>query len=290
MRRMRYTTPDEARSDLFLSGAVFLFGPLILGLVFDTLRISSVPVVNDVLQVLLPLLTTLLVPYLLIRYRKETIGEYTRPGGGENVVFGLLMAAPIVLASLLPFVLEPTVLPRAVPVLLVTQAEGALLVVQRLALWVGLVGLAVYATVKARDAFRLDPKTLREAVIEIGRVLAIVAAVAAVLLLVTGAGSPLELFLPPLGVAASVWLGLRRLRGPSSTSRSVLLTPTVLLALGVFTLSFNALAFVQGAYNAALFGGVGLLVGLCMEGRRSGTAALVLALAIALLSPFPTFG
>jgi hypothetical protein len=165
-----------------------------------------------------------------------------------------------------------------------------LMVVQRLAQWVGLVGLSVYATVKARDAFRLDPKTLREAVIEIGRVLAIVAAVAAVLLLVTGAGSPLELFLPPLGVAASVWLGLQRLRGPSSTSRSVLLTPTVLLALGVFTLSFNALAFVQGAYNAALFGGVGLLVGLCMEGRRSGIAALVLALAIALLSPFPTFG
>jgi Na+/H+-translocating membrane pyrophosphatase len=70
----------------------------------------------------------------------------------------------------------------------------------------------------------------------------------------------------------------------------VLLTPTVLLALGVFTLSFNALAFVQGAYNAALFGAVGMLIGICMEGRGSGTAALVLALAIALLSPFPTFG
>jgi len=288
LRRMRYTSPDEARSDLFLSAAVFLIGPLIVSLILEIIPLGALPGVGVVLGLLLPVVYTVLVPYLLIRYRKESIRDYTRPGAGSGFGIGLLLAAPIIAATVLLFVAAGTEPAQALPVLRVQGPQGALVVLQRLLAWLGVAGLGIYATGKARDAFGHDPRTLRDGTLEIGRILGIVAVVATLLLFVSGTADALELVLPALGVAAAIWIALSRMRGPGTTSRAVLLTPTVLLALGVFTLAFNA--FVQSAYRAALYAGFGLLIGILMEGRNSAYAVLALALAIALLSPIPAFG
>lgn len=284
---MRYTSPDEARSDLFLSAAVYLFGPLVLGLVLRIIPLDRIPGVGVALQIALPLVTTVLVPYLLIRYRKESLKDYAPSGGRNAFTVGLLLAVPIVVAALLAALLEQNPLEAALPVLQIAQpgGDGALFIAVRLALWLGLAGLAAYATVKARDAFRTDPQTIRDGTLEIGRVVGIIAVVTVLLLLIATPADLANLVLVPLGVAAAVLLGLRQLRGPSATSRATLLTPVILLAIGPFLLSFNALRFVQGLYAAALLGGIGLLIGMLQETRHSAYGAIGLALALALASP-----
>jgi hypothetical protein len=285
---MRYTSPEDARSDLFLSAAVYLFGPLIVGLVLQLVPLGQIPGVAAVLSIALPIVFTALVPYLLIRYRKESLRDYLQ--GTAGVTLGLWLAVPILVAAGLVLLLQGDTLQLALPVARVTRLDGAFLVAQELVQWAGLAALAWYATIKAQDAFRLQPQTIQEATAEIGRILAIVAVVSILLLSLTPAGSglfarTLTLACAPLGIAGAVVLALRRLRSPSSTSRSVLLTPTVLLALGVFQLTLDPRRLVPSLYLAALFGGVGLLIGLIHESRKSFYAVLALAAVVALLSP-----
>jgi hypothetical protein len=281
---MRYTSPEEARSDLFLSVAVFLFAPWVIELILRIIPLQRIPGVSEVLVIMLPIVTTVLVPYLLIRYRKESIQDYLQRGRKTGFMFGLMLAAPIVLSAALQSLLEGNALAQALPILQLTDPNGVLLVAQRLVQWVGLAALAWYATVKAQDAFRPDPKTIRQGTFEIGRVLAIVAGVATLLLSLRRptVASFLALALGPLGVAGSCGLALRWLRGPSSTSRAALLTPTVLLAISVFMLTFEPVALVVSLYAAALYGGIGLLIGIIQQGRQPFFVVLALALALAL--------
>ncbi len=74
-----YTSTEDARSDLFLSGAVFLFGGIIVQAVLRIIPLDRIPGLGAVLAVVLPLVTTVLVPYLLIRYRKEPWIRAQRP-------------------------------------------------------------------------------------------------------------------------------------------------------------------------------------------------------------------
>ncbi|MGH8929077.1 MAG: hypothetical protein ACRDZO_00155 [Egibacteraceae bacterium] len=285
---MRYTSPEDARSDLFLSAGVFLFGPLILRLVLDIIPLQRIPGGAAVLSVALPIVCTVLVPYLLIRYRKESLRDYVEDGGTAGFSLGLLLTTPIVGAVVLALVIRPGPLAAlGVPALALSSDVAG--TVAQVVSWVGSVALAWYATVKARDAFRIVPKTFREGTLEIGRILAIIAAVATLLvslrlMLNAGRFDPIVVLLP-LGVAGAVWLALRRLAGPSTTSRSVLLTPTLLLALSGFTLALNALDIVL--HEAAIYAGIGLLIGMIQESRRSFYAVLALSLALALFTPIP---
>ncbi len=280
---------DEARSDLFLSAAAYLFGPLLLGVVLRIVPLTRIPGLGDLVTVLLPLATTVLVPWLLIRYRRERLLDYGLGRPSPVVAQGLLVAAPIVAASLLvTFLLaeDTTGLP------VVGLARGGTVVgfLQRLASWVGLALLAVYGAVKARDAFRSDPRYLRPAVVEIARVLAVIAAIASVLLALSSTvnGGPARVVAPlvilPLAVAAAVALTYRGLTPGQLTTRAILLTPVVLLALGPFALTLNAVSFVSGIWTAALLAGIGLVVAAFVEARRSAWGPLGLALAIAAFS------
>jgi hypothetical protein len=282
MLRRMYTSPDDARSDLFLSAAVYLFGPLVIG---TLLNLVPVPVVlGAVLGFGIPLVVTVLVPWLLIRYRKESLRSY---GFVElraaNVGLGLLAAAPLAAAS----VLMLPGLGRPAFVTMLSIDGGA-----RLSRWLGLCLLGVYGTVKARDAFRQDYLTVREGLRDIGRWVALVALGAAALLILSQTmrgASPLDalrLLLLPLGMIGALAVVHRSLRGPNVTSRQVLLTPTVLLALGPFGLSLNGAVFLTSLYRAALAGGVGLLAGALIEAKRTARAVVALAAAIALFTLF----
>lgn len=287
-----YTSTEDARSDLFLSGAVYVVGPAVFQIVRGLLPLDQIPGVTTVLDLAIPVATTALVPYLLMRYRGESFGQYGYGAGlPPNFGVGLLMALPIIVASVVTGLVVAGGDPMAglgVTRLLVGQP---LVFLARLMSWVGLGFLAVYATVKARDAFRSDYRTVREESLTIGRILAMVAAAAvslALLLARPTADGIAALFglivLPPLGVAGSVGLLFPLLRGPSATSRATMLTPVVLLALGPFQLSFSVTGLAVSVSRAAAYAGVGLVIAALQESRRSAVAILGLTLAIAVLS------
>jgi len=288
-----YTSTEDARSDLFLSGAVYVIGPAVFEIVRNLLPLDAIPGATTLLELVIPVATTALVPYLLMRYRGESFGQYGYGAGlPPNFGVGLLMALPIAVASVLAglVVAGDPLAGLGIMALLVGQPLAFL---SRLLSWVGLGFLAVYATVKARDAFRSDYRTVREETIAIGRILAMVAAAGvSIALLFTppdtvelaGAGLFAAIVLPPLGVAGSVGLLFPLLRGPSATSRATMLTPVVLLALGPFQLSFSLSNMALSVSLAAAYAGVGLVIAALQESRRSAVAILGLMLAVAVLS------
>lgn len=281
-----YTDPEEARSDLLLAGAVYLFGPILLGLLGF---LTAVPVLGPVLVIAQPLLTTVVVPILMIRYRKERWADYGLAGArGPGIQLGLLLAAPMVVAVVVAALVQGGRPPEATLPALVfggSWVDAA----ANLARWIGLTGLALYVTVKARDAFRSELYGVRTGILEVGRVLGIVGAIAALLLVVsTRLQLPLSLLLVPLGAAAAVALLYRSIRGPGSTTRMTLVAPTVLLALAPFNpfaLFSNAQGFVASTYIAVYVGAIGLLVAGSLEGRRTGWAAVGLGVTLGLLVP-----
>lgn len=287
-----YTSTEDARSDLFLSAAVYVVGPVVIELVLGLVPIQRIPGVAILLVLAIPIATTALVPWLLMRYRGEGFGQFGYGAGlPPNVGTGVLLAVPIVVASVLSAT-ATTGQPQAglaVTALLTDGADGIILLVARLAQWLGLGFLAVYATVKARDAFGSDVRTVRDETIHLGRILAAVGAVAVSLALLFVAPNRsttilVQLLAMPLGVAGSVGMLLRLLRGPSATTRATLLTPVVLLALGPFQLAFDGSELVLSIWQAALFAGIGLVIGGLLESRRSAVACLALTATIALLT------
>lgn len=289
-----YTSSEDARSDLFLSGAVYLIGPVVIEILRNLLRLDAIPGVSLLLQLVIPIATTALVPYLLMRYRNESFGQYGYGAGlPPNFGIGLLLASPIILASVLTGLVAAGEPLAGIGVAALVLGDPLTFVV-RLLTWAGLGFLAVYATVKARDAFRSDYRTVRDETIALGRILAMVAAVAiSIALLLTrpgaggfaGSGQLLAaIMLLPLGVAASVLLLLRTLRGPSATSRATMLTPVVLLALGPLQLSLSLTALALTVRQAVVYAGIGLVIAALQESRRSAVASLGLTLAIAFLT------
>lgn len=291
-----YTSTEDAKSDLFLSGAVYVIGPAVIEILRETLRLDRVPGVPLLLAILAPIATTALVPILLMRYRNESFGQYGYGAGlPPNFGIGLLLASPIIIAGLLGATLagDPLAGIGIGEIIRTGAAPASLLgLLIRLLSWLGLGFLAAYATVKARDAFRSDFRTVRDETIGLGKVLAAVAAVAvslALLLLPQQlGGSPglslMPLLLLPVGVAGSVVLLLRTLRGPSATSRAIMLTPVVLLAVGQIDFSFDITSLALSVWRAAMYAAVGLIIGALQESRRSALAGLGLTLAIAVLS------
>ena len=275
-----YTSPEEARSDLFLSGAVYLIGPVLLGLLLRIVPLGRIPGFEEVLLVVQPLLFTALTPLLLIRYRGERLSQYGLSAAALPRLWqGALLAGPVIAMTLVVGVLNGNLL-GTVPAFL--QGPGAVTaLIYRLTYWLGLTFLAAYATIKARDAFFSDAQSVRDGTTQIGRILAIIAAVATVLLLVAGLLA-WTLVLLPLGVAGSVLLFLRTLDRPAGTTRAVMLTPVVLLALGPFVLTLRADAFVVGVWSAALVAALGLVIGGLQETRSTVMPALGLGLALAL--------
>lgn len=278
-----YTSPDDARSDLFLSVGVYLIGPLVLEIFFQYVPLLSVPVLGPLLQLAAAVATTALVPYMLMRYRRESFRHYgIMAGRGDALAVGAVAVAPLAVASVLANLLAGDSPLFAAPVLSVGQAPFALLI--RLAQWLGTAFLAAYATVKARDAFRSDPRTLRDVVMEIGRVIVIALAVAALLTVVGGTIGIVTALILPLGAVGALALALTSVRGPSSATRAVLVTPTVILALRVFNFTLDGRRFFLSLWLTGIVACVGLVIGIYQESRNTAMAALGAGLVIALFT------
>lgn len=280
-----YTSPDDARSDLMLAGAVFIFGPIVVGLLLATVPLGRIPLMGSALSLAVPAVLTILVPFLLVRYRRESWADYGFGAEvGQGAGTGIVIALPLVVAGLAVALLSGQPATAALPALAIGPA-WALQMGVRLITWVGLAVLAVFVTVKARDAFRADYRTIPEAMVEIGRIVALVAAGASLLRLVTT--QSIGSLILPLGVAGMGVLVYRGVKGPTSVSRAALLTPTVLLAIGSLFISFSAARLVEGIWTGALVAAVGLIMGVLREHRGSAWVVITLAVAIALFTPLP---
>lgn len=278
-----YTSPDDARSDLFLSVGVYLFGPLLFDIVFQYIPLTRIAIVGPVVQLAVAAATTVLVPYLLMRYRDESFTEYGLSAGRvSSLGAGALAAAPLVVATLAATALGGGSPLGRLPLLGLDSSP--LLLAVRLVQWVGTALLAAYCTVKARDAFRSDPATIRALTIQIGRVIAIAMAVAAVLLLLGGTASFIPVLLLPLGALGCVAVALASVRGPSSATRAVLLTPTVVLALRAFNLTLDGRQFFLTLWLTGIVACLGLVIGIYQEWRNSAMAAVGVGLVVGLLT------
>lgn len=302
-----YLSSDEARSDLFLSAAVYVVGPMIFGFVFRVTRLLTLPVVSEVLQLAVAVATTVLVPYLLIRYRKQRLSEFGFGAGRATPMLnGLLAVAPVVVVGYASEWLMTGSAVAASPLLTAiaggTEAglDGMLgvrfLVVLRFIDLVGRALLAVYCTVLAREAFRGDPAYLRTTAQHLGRIIGIGLAAATLLLLanfVTGTfdiGGLLTLLLQPVGVAAAVVIAIWRAKVSRLTMRPVLITPAVIFPIGTIALGVvrnSPVQLVTSIWQALLLAGIGLVIGLLVESDRSVWGPVVIGVALALLAYLP---
>lgn len=284
-----YTSSDDDRSDLFLAAAVFVLGPQLLGLILGRLPVSVA--VSPITSLVVILLTTVALPLWLMRYREQKLSHLGFDGpksaAGTGAVIALPVAAAFVLAELVaataPFSSSPLVGAARTG----AYASAALTVLRGIC--IGFV--AIYVTVKARTAFRADPAYIKPTMLRLGKFVAIGGAIAAVLLLLTvlardtAVRESSYVALAPLGVGAAGWLAYRWASGSQLTSRSTLLTPMVLLAIGAFVIFAEAQAVVAGLWQAALLAGVGLVVGVLLESHRSAWAPLGFAVVLTLLTP-----
>lgn len=283
-----YTSPDEDRSDLFLAAAVFVLGPQILSIILRYLprpRALEVP-----LQLLIVLATTVLTPFLLVRYRKQRWADFGFGGPVSPALIGALASVPIMAAYVLGSLAR-----RSIPLPLEIGAGGPVDMVIDIVLTIvsaiATMLLLIYVVVKARTSFRTDPGYIKPTMRYLGRFTAIAAAAATVLLLLTVVVNQVELtaavqvVLPPLGIAAAAWIVYRRVRGSQLTSRMILLTPMILLAIGAFTVFGQAAEVVFGLWQASLLAGVGLVAAALLESSRSAWAPLGLAAGLAFFTP-----
>lgn len=290
-----YTSTEDARSDLFLAGAVFLFGGIILRVLLNIIPLERIPLVAPLLAIILPLVTTVLVPFLLIRYRREPWSMYGLAGFSPSAFgYGALLGLPVVVAGLIGALAAGVSPASAVPLAGIAGFAGVELL-SRVAQWLGFALLAVYGTVKARDAFRGEAQLLADGARQVGTILGLAVAAAVVLLLLSFAARGVLLgnlevavgiVLVPLGVATAFVLVLAQSRGAGTTTRPSLVTPAVLLGLAGFHISFDAVAFVAAVYLGGILALVGLLIGVLQEWRRSAWAAIGFMLVIAVLSNF----
>lgn len=302
-----WESPDDARTDFFLSGAVYVLGPTILGLLLGLLPRSFLGTVSVWLALVVAFATTALVPILLARYRKQGPRHFGAGGGLPAVARGLGLAlAPIAATVIAALVTPGTDLLDAFPVMALAGGQGinaVLFVLVQLVAWTGLALLLVFATVKARAAFRPHTGTLQAIAQQVGRIVAAVAGVAFIALLLSRGGpladagldgrgtlaSVLGLALPALGVAATFFLALRGVSGPVTTDRWTVAAPVILAALGPFSLTLDGNALFFLLYVASLFAGFALTVTVVVESRRPPEIVLALAVAIALLTSLGGF-
>ena len=286
-----YTTAEEDRSDLYLAAAVYVLGPTILDILLEFLPRSVMDRAGLVLRVLVTVATTVLVPFLLIRYRKERLSSFGADGSMAAFAYGLLLALPVAVAYVAAGFAAGLNGTLRVPVVeAVTEGSFGMLLL-RVVAGLCLVLLGVYTTVKARTAFRADPGYLRPIAVRVGRYVAIAGAIASVLLFVSfvmqdaSAREALEFIVVPLGVAAAAFLVYRGLRDSQLSSQPVLLTPMVVLAISSLVILGGAFNFVFGIWRGAMLAALGLVVGALMESRRSAMGPLGLGVGLSLLTP-----
>jgi len=265
---------DEARSDVALTIAMLVFGPLLLG----GLRGGS-GTLGVLLDIAVVLTLTALVPLLLARSRagRGASGAITRAlaldGAPAGVTSGLALAVPVGIAGSVAM-LTAGATPAAA---LLGRLSGApLQYVQVAALTAGSSVLVVFLVLRGAEAFPRSPEwSLRRLVRTLGMGAAALSLVAGLLRVPLGA-SVTRVLVNAAALAVLVLIADRTLVRRTAVPRLALLLPAGLalyLHLSTFGLSV-------GLQAGALAAGTTVVVGAVALSARGAWAALPLMLAV----------
>jgi len=264
---------DEARSDIALTVAALVFGPLLLG----GLRGGSGTVgVLSELAVVLAL--TALVPVLLVRSRAHSGGRslggtLALDGAPDGLVAGLPLATPAAVAGVIAMLTAGTTSGAA----LLGRLSGApLQVVQVAALTVGSGVLVVFLVMRGAEAFPRSPEwTLRRLLRTFGMGAAGVALVAGLLRVPLGA-NPTRVLVNAFALAAIV-LVADRLIGPRRVVPRLALILPAGLALYLHVTTFGLSVGLQAG---ALAAGTTVVIGAVALGARGAWPVVPLLVAL----------
>ncbi len=265
---------DEARSDVALTIAMLVFGPLLLG----GLRGGS-GTLGVLLDITVVLALTALVPLLLARSRAgsggggRVIRTLALDGPPAGVTSGLPLIIPIAAAGFIAM-LTAGAAPSAA--LLGRLSGDPLQYVQVLALTAGSTVLVVFLVLRGAAAFPRSPEwSLRRLVRTIGMGAAALALVAGLLRVPLGA-SPTRVVVNAAALAALVLIADRTLVARETVPRLALLLPAGLaLYLHITTFGLSV-----GLQAGALAAGTTVVIGAAALGARGTWAALPLVLAV----------
>jgi hypothetical protein len=243
---------DEARSDVALTIAALVFGPLLVG----NLRGGS-GTTGVLLDLAVVLALTAVVPLLLIRSRGSSVIDALGLGTGpQAVAAGLPLAVPVAVAGTLAMVTAGAA-PGAA---LLGRLSGApLQVLQVAALSTGALVFVVFVVRRGTEAFPRSPEwPLRRLLRTIGMGAAALALVAGLLRVPLGA-DPLRVTVNALALAAAVLLADRLLGARQVAPRLAILLPAgVLLYLHVTSFGFSV-GLQAGALAAGMVAVIGTL-------------------------------
>ncbi len=265
---------DEARSDVALSVAALVFGPLLLG----GLRGGS-GTIGVLLDVAVVLALTALVPLLLIRSRAAASVGGTPAGvlglGGppQGAAGGLVLAMPVALAGTVAMLTAGADLGAA----LLGRLSGApLQALQVVGLSAGSAVFVLFLVRRGAEAFPRSPEwALRRLLRTLGMGAAGLALVAGLLRVPLGA-NPTRVVVNAVALAAVVLLADRLLGARAAVPRLALMLPAGL----VLYLHLTAFGFSVGLQAGALAAGTITVMGALALSTRGAWPVLPLAVAV----------
>jgi hypothetical protein len=305
-----YLSPDDARSDVILTGAATVFGGVLLSLLLAAPGIPTTGLGGEIVLLLGWFALSGLTPFLLARYRDDVPGAFgLAPGRATPTGAALLLAAPVVVLGVLrgllvdgslatallgrvgvPLLGSPVVGPAGVDVV------GVVLEVLGIAvLTIGALLLIGFLVVRGRDAFRNDDRSSTELLRTFG------AGAAGVALLLgglrsLGSGGFVTVLLNVLALGAIVLIADRLIPPHAEVTRPAVLTPVALMVVA-HVLSAGGIFrgdLLLGLSRGALAAGTVLVIAVVAEHHRTTAVVVPLLLAVhwwpTCLSPLPFVG
>lgn len=305
-----YLSPDEARSDVILTGAAVVFGGILLELVLSAPLIPRSGIGLEVVLLVGLFVTTGLVPLLLARYRDDVPGGFGL-APGRAIPFGpaLLLAAPVVAVGVIRGLLlegAPSTLALGWPgiVLFGTPVVGAsgpdlvggvAITLGVLVMTVGSFLLVGFLLTRGREAFREDDRSSTELLRTIGTGTVAVAFVLGALGSL-GSGGFVTVLLNVGALVVVLLIADRLVPVTARISLPTVLTPMVLLVVAQI---FAAGGLFRGGLLTGLASGAfaaGIVLAIAVVAEHRGTTAVAVPLLLAgywwptslQLLPFPT--
>jgi hypothetical protein len=289
-----YLSPDEARSDVILTGAAVVFGGVLLELLLSAPVIPRSGIGLEIVVLLSLFAVTGLVPLLLARYRDDVPGGFGLVAGRPTPVGpALLLAAPVVVLGIVRGLLVDGSLSTAAlgwpgialfssPVVgagEVAVSAGVLMTLRVLVITVGTFLLVGFLVVRGREAFRHDDHSSTELLRTIG------AGTVGVALVLGGLGAIgggfVTVLLNVLALAAVLLVADRLVPHHARITRPAVLTPMVLVVVAHV---FAAGGLFRGGLLTGLAGGAfaaGIVLAAAVVAEERGSTAVAAPLLLA---------
>jgi hypothetical protein len=290
-----YLSPDEARSDVILTGAAAVFGGVLLALLLTAPGVPRSGLGAELIRLLGWFALSGLVPLLLARYRDDVPAAFgLTPGRAVPWGAAFLLAAPVVVLGVLRSLLVEGSLLGAVlgrpgralrsPVIGAPSVDplGVVLEVVGVAvLTVGALLLVGFLVVRGRDAFRDDERSSTELLRTFGAGAVGAAFVLGGLRSLT-AGGFVTVLLNVVALAAVLLIADRMVPPGAVVTRPAVLTPVVLVVvahvLAAGGLFRGDLLF--GLATGAFAAGTVLAIAVVSEHHRTTAVVIPLLLAV----------